>query len=127
MADRDDFGLPIIRVRWQLDGSRGVGNDCETADITYKTNVFPTDMKPCSALCGFSLTELLVVITIIAILAALLFPAISNAKAKAKRTACLNNLKQINLAVHLYAGDNGDKLLDTGAATYILYKEVVKG
>jgi len=70
--------------------------------------------------------EMLVVIAIIAILAALLMPVLSSAKAKAKRTECLNNLKQINLGVHMYAGDNGDTLPDAGASTYILYKEVVK-
>src|SRR6202142_4773818 len=59
---------------------------------------------------GFTLTELLVVIAIVAILAALLLPVLSSAAARAKRTACLNNLKQINLGVHLYAGDNDDTL-----------------
>jgi prepilin-type N-terminal cleavage/methylation domain-containing protein/prepilin-type processing-associated H-X9-DG protein len=59
---------------------------------------------------AFTLIELLVVIAIIAIIAALVLPALSGAKAKAQRTTCLNNLKQINLAVNLYAGDNDDML-----------------
>ncbi len=54
--------------------------------------------------------ELLVVVAIIGILAGLLLPTLASAKAKARRTTCLNNLKQINLAVQLYAGANGDTL-----------------
>jgi type II secretory pathway pseudopilin PulG len=75
---------------------------------------------------GFSLVDLLLTIAIIAILAALMLPVLSNAKARARRTACLNNLKQINLGVHLYAADNGDKTPSAGATTFISYKEVVK-
>ncbi|MHB8519923.1 MAG: DUF1559 family PulG-like putative transporter [Limisphaerales bacterium] len=57
---------------------------------------------------GFTLIELLVVIAIIAILAAILLPALASSKEKASRTYCVNNNKQLALAMHMYATDNDD-------------------
>jgi prepilin-type N-terminal cleavage/methylation domain-containing protein/prepilin-type processing-associated H-X9-DG protein len=72
---------------------------------------------------AFTLIELLVVIAIIALLAAMLLPVLGRAKFKAQGVACMNNLKQLQLAWRMYADDNEDKLVPVGGIDNLVVRK----
>ncbi|MDH4372418.1 MAG: prepilin-type N-terminal cleavage/methylation domain-containing protein [Verrucomicrobiota bacterium] len=78
---------------------------------------------------GFTLLELVVVVAVIAILAASLLPVLSRTKAKAQKPACMNNLRQIGLAIRMYADDSSDAFppaADSPPASFNAYTMLMK-
>src|SRR4030095_9769572 len=97
-------------------GEAGVAVSGQAAlDARQRVPALPLDPSASAAAASrspraFTLIELLVVIAIIAILASLLLPAMARAKDKALDTRCMNNLKQLGVAIFIYAGDHDDRL-----------------
>ena len=115
-------GVYFIRqsdpILLQISRDRLQGKNCMHGGIIMK--------RPASKNNGFTLVELLVVIAIISILASIILPVLGRAREQARRTVCINNLKQIGFSVQMYAQNHGWSSLSEGETTNDLWRNSVK-
>ncbi len=100
--------LELSQVRNAECGVRN--NQTRSAECGVRNTTPNSELRTPNSKMGFTLIELLVVIAVIGILAAMLMPALSKAKQKAQGSACLNNMKQLQLGAIIYGNDNNDYL-----------------
>jgi prepilin-type N-terminal cleavage/methylation domain-containing protein/prepilin-type processing-associated H-X9-DG protein len=111
--------MPPIRLIHLHSRSQCPAHPAQAAGADTPGLSLSCDTRPPCARAGFTLIELLVVIAIIAILAALLLPALAKAKQKAMETSCISNQRQISLSIFMFFDDNEDKAFTYGRSVWI--------
>ena len=104
------------------------GSQLKIATVAVDQNSEHDDVSDPNKMRAFSLVELLVVIAIIAVLAALLLPALNRAKAQSQRAVCTSNLRQIDLGIRIYSDEANDSApaLGQGQKIWIRYRELLQ-